>query len=44
MFLADEKFKNVDKTYWENMIKEADKNNDGEVAKIFEFSLFSLNF
>ena len=29
--LADEKFKEIDKTYWENMIKEADKNGDGEV-------------
>jgi calcium-dependent protein kinase len=28
---SDEKFKNLDKSYWENMIKEADKNNDGEI-------------
>lgn len=27
----DEHFKSVDKNYWDNMIKEVDKNGDGEV-------------
>lgn len=49
VLLADEKFKEIDKTYWENMIKEADKNGDGEVWQKFSiiyiiYASFFLNY
>ena len=33
LVLADEKYKNLPLTYWEAMIKEVDKNGDGEVTR-----------
>lgn len=33
-WIGADDFKSVDKNYWDNMIKEVDKNNDGEVHLI----------
>lgn len=41
---TDDQYKDMTDDYWENMIKEADKNGDGEVNNFYNNYIFDYHF